>query len=571
VSPNSAGRSFLLLCDLAWLRVRKQWRALPADPRAQGQVVMMAIMLCFLAVIQHMMARAAFQLADVGAEGVAIGSPEGVLSVFLLLGAAFGLMTGVNRAVDVLYLRMDLDWTMVLPLERRGIMLARLAEVSLAVAGPVAFLSVPSMVAYAVTYRALYALVLWPLSLGAVSAAGGVVAVLLASATAGVGRSTRSRETWGLIASIAGALIWVLFMSRTSQGPGGMIDLLAQGIVTAMGRPGVGIVAMIALPFTWPALAMRLVACGYVAAGVGVAAVAAGASATAVWLTALACGRAYVRGLGRVSAGRRRLQPSRVARLATGTGVALQAGRTGLIRALVVRDWAILSRSPRLWQPMAMPIAWVGFTAMSLRARMPQGADLLMVGLVGSVAAALSSSVLSALAFGAEGQSFYHLATLPVSPLRRVVSKVAVFSLPPAVLGIAAAVMMQWGRGGLGDYLLAAIVAITASVTLSAVGMLLSIGDTDFAAQNPGQMRPGPAGCMGMLVTALVVGSGFGFLMMVRGLGKWFGMALVAADALGVVLLAGVCLGAVVPAVMRNAADVVRARERGEKPPSWGE
>lgn|GEM_PF-3485263 len=569
-------RTFRVLWDLTWLRIRRDWQVAQSNDRAVVRVLLTAAVSLVMAVLLYGLARSMFLLvaADRDAIGLLTSAPEGVLAIFLALGGGLGFMLGVSHANDALYLRSDLDWLMGLPLDRRGVVLARAGEIFLSVLGPVAVLSFPATLAYARSCGAWYSLAAYPLVLVSISAFVSTAAMLAMTLVGRLASTARAREALGLFGSVLGALLYLLLLLRKPTAPANLVDSLAEGLVKILDRPGTAVAAAVALPVVWPALAMRFITSGPVSTGLAIAVTGIAATAGAVWLLSIAAAGAYARGLGLSSAGRRRSRPRRTAPARTAAAASgASPGRAGVLPALIRRDWAILTRSPRLWQPMTMPLVWVIYI-LAIRPAGLGGADSLVRAALAALMPAIAGSTLSTMSLGVEGNSFYHLSTLPVSPHSRVTSKVLVFALPPALIGLVVVGVLFREAGTALDLLRAVLLVVTAAVTMTAVGLMTTAPDTNFEAVNPGQWQSGSAGCLSMLLTGLIVAMAFLLLTASRGLGRWLGVARSVSDTLGVVVLAIVCLGVIVPGAMRTAAAAVRARARGEVPPSlnlnWG-
>lgn len=566
---NGPLRSFRLLWDLAWLRSRRNWQLAQKDDKAILGTVFMALMVLVVTAVQYQLAYTLLELVEGNLDpmGMLSSAPESVLAIFLALGGGLALLLGVFRANDVLYLRSDLGWAMALPVDRRGVVLARVAETALGVAGPVALMSGPSMLAYVSLYHAWYILALCPLFIVGLSALGSTAAMLVMILAGGMAPTSRRREAVGLIGSIAGALMYLFFMLRSQMG-GNLVETLARGLAGILAGPAAALAAAAALPFVWPALAVRFISWGPVSTGMVVLAAGISGTAVAVWATVAAGAGAYARGLGRSgSANARRLTKPPASRHRAAMSkvpvraVPVQAGALG---ALARRDWAILTRSPRLWQPMAMPLAWVVYMMVS-RPPFPSG-DPLIMGALAALAAAVSAGMLAQMSFGAEGGSFFHLSTLPLSPLSRVTSKALVFALPAAAVGLILAGVLLRGAGTPADLLRAAALIITAALTMTSVTLALTVGDTNFEPEKLGQMQSAETGCLSMLLTGGIVALAYVVLMASRDLGRRLGAAPGTAATLGVAVVAAICFGAIIPAALRKAADAVRARGRGASP-----
>ncbi len=567
---SGPARTFWLLLGFARLRGRRRWQQAMSSEWGPFGVVLQAVFAIVIGVLVFSTARTAIRMAGAGAAagGFAVSSAEGVVAMFLLLGGSLGLVSGIGRAHDALYLRSDLDWLMKLPLNRVGVMLAEVAGTALGVAGQVALVAAPAVLAYAVEFGAWHSIVLCPLFVAALAVFDATASVLLASSLGKLANSIRRREVLGLIGSITGAMLWVLLMTRSQAGPSHLVDSLAQGVGKALENPAAGVIAVLALPLTWPGLALFYLARGGTAPGVLLVLLGVSAAGGAAWLISAAGARSYVRGLGRVGfrAGPARRPP--VARIGGASRRAVT--RTGILGALVARDWAIATRNPRLWQAMAMPLAYAVF----LLLRRPVGLVLtpgsLLPSGIGAGAAAMVAGPVAAMAFGIEGAAFYHLSVLPLPPITRVASKTVVFALPSALLGLVVAYAFLRPAGTPLEYIQASILVVTSAVAVTPLTLSLAVPQTDFESVTPGQSQPGSAGCMSMVVVLLVCSVGYGVLMAGRGIGIWLGLEAVAANLLGTLVLSGLSLGAFAPAVARGAADAVRARGRGQTVSTWG-
>lgn len=558
---NGPFRTFRLLWDLAWLRARRGRQLVQGDDRAVFRDLVVAIGSLILFVVQYNLARAMFLAVavDPNAIGMLTSAPEGVLAALLALSGGLGLVLGVFRANDVLFMRSDLDWMMGLPLNRRGIVLARAAETALGTIGPVVITSAPAMSAYAVQYGAWHALALYPLFLIALSALTSATAILVSILVGRLATTTRAREAIELVGSLLFAALYMLSMFRSPAGSAGLVDTAARGLAAALRSPAAVFAAALAAPVAWPALGLYFIANGPVSAGVLVVLVGLSGTAGVVWLLSIAGAGAYARGLGLSSARRRRATRAAAGRTAARS---MSVG-AGVLPALMRRDWAILTRSPRLWQPIAMPLAWAVYVLIS-RPRFLDASDFLMPAFA-AAAAAMVAGTLSMMSFGVEGSSFYHVSTLPLSPHSRVVSKVLVFALPPTVMGLVfAGVFVLRGTGTVADLLRAAVLVVTAAVTITAVGVMMTVGDTNFDAVNPRLRQTAESGCLSTLLIGVLLVSAYLVLKASQHIGLRLGLTAGAADACGIVLVAAVCLGGLVPAAVRNAAAAVRARGRGE-------
>lgn len=565
IAVNGPRKTFRLLWDFAWLRSRRNWQTARNDDKQVFGFLFMGLMVSVTMVFLYRLAFGMMEVVvfELDPAGLLPSAPEGVLGFFLALGGGVALFMGLSRANDVLYLRSDISWAMALPLDRRGVVLARVAETAVGVVGLVAVVSVPSLVAYVVLFSAWYVLALLPVVVVALALLGSAVGVLAVIMAGRLAASSRWREVAGLLGSIAGAMLYFLLWTRLPTA-GGMVDTLARSLVEVVGSPRTAIPALALLPVAWPALAIRFISWGPVSTGVLILAAGVSGTAATVWGLSVAGARAYARGLGQGATARPRRRAVAISRPRAESSRERLGG--GVLGALVRRDWAILTRSPRLWQAMAMPIAWIVYW-MVMRDPFLSG-DYLLMGGLGALASSVTAGTLAQMSFGIEGVSFYHLATLPVSPLSRVISKVLVFTLPAAVVGLALVLVMYRGGGSAADLLRAAALVITASITMVAATVMLTVGDTNFEATNPGQMHNASTGCLPMFLLGIVMIVAYLILLASRDIGRRVGVAPGVASTIGVVLVAAFCLGLIVPASLRNAAEAVKSRGRGVSLPS---
>lgn len=552
-----------VLWGLTWLHIRRRWRSAGGSGKAVLAVLFMVILGAVLSVFLYNLACTMFKLvaADFDPTGALPSAPEGVLAIFLAAGGGVGLLQGVFQANDIIHLRLDLDWLMALPLDRRGVVLSRIAEIAIGTAVTVALLTAPATVAYAWLFGSWHALVLYPVVLVALSTLGSAAAVFVMILVGRLAATTRAQETLGLISSLIAAAVYFLTMLRSRQSPGAIIDELSRGLLRALTGPAAGLAVWLALPFVWPAIALYYATWGPAAGGLLVAVAGTTGTAGAVWLLTAAVAGAYARGRGPSSIPARRGRRPVTAKVPARR---LPVGG-GPLSALMKRDWVILTRSPRLWQHMAWPLAWAVYMIISIPEGM-RAIDPLFIAGLGAAVAALAGGVLSTQSFGVEGTSFYQLATLPLSPLSRVKAKVLIFAAPPAFIGLIVAGFLLWGALWPMNVLRAVVLVVTAALTTTSLGVMLTVGETDFEAVHAGQRQPGPAGCLPALLSMLILGAGFVFLRLSRVLGEAAGITAGTADTLAVALLSVVLLCGLVPGALRRAAATVRAREHGSKP-----
>lgn len=565
---NGPLRTLKLLWDLMWLRRRRSGQLVREDERSFWQVFLMWLVIGVGMVMLFSFSCTLFRLvdpaSDVGLPPEIAFSAEQGLASFFAIGGFWGLMTGLAQTNDVLYARADLAWAMCLPLDRRGIMYARIAETAMAVIMPVAGFTLPAILAYALVLGAWPALLLAPLFVLGVTLLFSALSVVFSAMAGRWATTARAREIMGLLGSLVGAVLYVKMMTTSQQaGPRGM-EVMAKALARFLSSPAAATAALVAAPATWPALALHYLSGGRVFACILTVTVGLGMSAGVAWLVAASVAGTYYRSLGRsgVRAGRAKR------RAGDATGRSGQFRSTRILPALMGRDWAILTRSPRLWQPMMMQLAWVAYMVYTL-SRLPFGTlDPLMSGALGGAVAALLAQVLASMSMGVEGGSFYHLATLPLKPIDRVKSKVVVFGLPPVVLGLSAAVALQRGVPGILWLLWALALALTGATVATSITISNVAANTNFEAVNTKEWHKTPAsGFLAMLAVGLLCLIAYIIIKIALSLGEWMQVAPSFARTVAVVLIMAIYMGAIVPPVMRRAAAIVRARELSARVP----
>jgi hypothetical protein len=562
---NGPYRTFRLVSAFAWLRTR---RYLERNEGASLAIVIGAMFALAVGALVFNVARMMLLIAaaDVDLAGVMPDSNTAVLAFFCVVGAAIALFVAIGRANDVLFGRSDLDWALILPLDARGVGLARTAEVAVAAIASLVLVIMPACFALADVTGPWYVAVAGPLMLPAVAAVIASLAILFSAVIGRLAATSRARELGGLVGSLVGAGVWWLMVSR-SGGTAIALEPFANDLMGALSSRWTAAFELLALPLLWPALVLGYLAEGRVPLALALSVAGAVSSAGVTWWLSAAGGRAYLRALARSSGGGRR-----AARRVAGEerGRAVLPARFRVLGALVRRDLAILTRSPRLWQILTMPIVQLSFVLIGRQrlANVLSGDWLLSAGIV-SLFAAVVPSTLGLMYLGVEGRAFYHVSALPVGPHARVVSKTAVLALPGAAIGIVASLLLAGGQGTTADALRMPLMAVTASVTMAAVSIMASVGDTNFEAEHLKQLQSPATGCatgilmaMGALVCYLV-------LRAARDLGARVGLMPGVGDTVGVILLAAVLLLAVVPGCLRSAAKSLDARSRGAPPVAW--
>ncbi len=261
--------TFKLLWDFAWLRMRKGRELAKSDERASMQGFWMWIMILIFEFILYSVAGLMYRFANAGpvaAATVLPPTPAEVTGLFLLMGSAAGLMTGLAQTNDVLYGRSDLGWMMALPLHRSGVVYARVAETGLTVGGLVALFALPASLAYAAVFGAWYAVPLSAVFVLSLTVLVSAAAVLVAAFLGRWASSTRAREIMGLIGSLIGALLYMRVMTARSLELS-LPESIAQGLSRILGSPAAGVAALFAAPVLWPAAVLHLLAEGRFAAG----------------------------------------------------------------------------------------------------------------------------------------------------------------------------------------------------------------------------------------------------------------------------------------------------------------
>ena len=439
-----------------------------------------------------------------------------------VMGAAFIgiLLTSFGVLLQALYLSGDMDFLLSAPVPIRAVFLSKLMQAIVPNFGLICLLALPLLfgLGSAEHYNAAYyPLVVFSMAALALAAAG--VAGVLVMGIVHFFPARRAAEVLGFV----GAVITIL-CSQSGQ--------FAR--MSNVSEVQLQQAALVVSRFDMPWSPLSWAGRGLVHIGQGDWAVGAGmllgmvVFCCAVFLAApIAAERLYYSGWDSVSVAstrKRRTSVARPAAAGVGRRVRLRTGRGSPLRAIVVKDFAMLRRDLRNLSAMVTPIIMGVVYAILLvrgggepppgRGEAPdwfmQGfRDLLVFGDIGIslFVGWVLSTRLATISFSQEGRSWWILKTAPIGPPRLLTAKFIVAYLPVAVLGGAFLVILSVVRGvALGDVVFGLLVVALCYAALTGVGLAFGVMGANFAWDDPRRMVRGTAGCLSSIASIAALG-----------------------------------------------------------------
>ncbi len=548
---NEEPRGHEALWYLSRLTVRRRRETILENDREALATVVRGAVFLLLAWANHSMFVFVFGMLDALPVAVA---PELLLASSLLPGAVVGLMVGLMRANDALYLGAHVEMLLSLPVDTRWVMLTKTVWTWPYVLGIYMIIAFPPGLAYARILGIWPVMPIYLLAVPVSSLVCAAAAVLCLVVVGQVATSNRLREALGIIATVGVLIFYYLWFSVQGDAS---VQVAGEALVDIVNRVGDRLVAPWILPITWPAVSLRLINTGQPLAGWAALTAALVLSCLAVWFLSRSQAGLYTQSLTLTSA-----LSSRPRRRRERRRPGLLLVHRSPLGALLWRDWIIMRRNPRLWQNLVLPAGWVGLMLLQTWRQgtgfiSPLGWSCLAAGMAGYVA-----SQLAPLSFAFEQQSVYQVATLPVPSRLRVLSKLLAFGAPPAGLGMLMVSAVHYSSGSLQNMLPAVFLIAAASGVGTAFGLQSAAEHTDFAAARPWEQGTA-AGCTYALVTAIVLGLGYGALMLLITAGEYIGLSQLVNETVSALLLGAAVVFFVVPYQLRMASSALRMRLSG--------
>jgi ABC-2 type transport system permease protein len=488
----------------------------------------------------------------------------------LVMGAAFVgiLLTSFGVLLQALYLSGDMDFLLTAPVPIRAVFLSKLLQAIVPNFGLICLLALPLLfgLGSAEHYNAaFYPLVVFSLAALALAAAG--VAGVLVMGIVHFFPARRAAEILGFV----GALITIL-CSQSGQFAR-MSNLSEVQLQQA---------ALVVSRFDLPWSPLSWAGRGLVHIGQGDWVVGAGmlmgmvVFCCAVFLAALiAAERLYYSGWASVSVASTRKRRPGAARRSAGA-VALRArartGRGSPLRAIVVKDFAMLRRDLRNLSAMVTPIIMGVVYAILLvrgggepppgRGEAPewfmQGfRDLLVFGDIGIslFVGWVLSSRLATMGFSQEGRSWWILKTAPIGPTRLLTAKYIVAYLPVAVLGGGFLIVLSIVRSvALGDVVFGLLVVALCYAAMTGVNLAFGVLGANFQWEDPRRMVRGTAGCLSTIASVAVLGNCLVFFVAPVFAAPLLGLPALVGKVVGLALGTAACAACalVPPALVQN-------------------
>ncbi len=538
-------RDISALWFLTRARFSQGWRKLTSDARVFIGVLIFVIAMLLMAFANYRVFVLVFQtMGDSAAEPI--------LALPLLMGFILSLFVGLGYANDILYLSADLELLLSLPLNDRWVMLTKIAWVWPIVLAVQVVVAMPSCLAYAVVLGwwpvlAIYLLAVPVTSL--VTAALSTIALVLAGRVA---TSARLRESLGLLGAAAGAALYIGFLSMQSRVS---METVGEGLLRISDTAAPIWSGPLTLPLTWPAECLRLMNAGQMLTGWIAVLVAVALALGLTALLAFSGAMLYRMNLTITRRGRPHRQ--------SGGGRFLKVpARWAQMVALLMRDWIILTRNPRLWQGVIFPAAVFGFFFVQTWMRLPDIFSPLIWGCIAAgVAGVLAASQLAPMSFAGEYASFYHLGTLPISSRLRVLSKLVVFAAPPALFAAVLSAVAIRTTGSPGDLIMAWMLVTAASLSGTAVGIQSAADSTNFGRNNPVEAQSVRGGCLQFACIFFIMLFSYAMLRQLIAVAeRVVGLQQTAAEAIASVVISAVLIFVFVPAMIARASRVLQRR-----------
>lgn len=431
-----------------------------------------------------------------------------------VLGAAFIgiLLTSFGVLLQALYLSGDMDFLLSAPVPIRAVFLSKLLQAIVPNFGLICLLVLPLL--FGLGSAEHYTIAFYPLVLVAIAALALAAAGIAGFLVMGIVHFFPARRAAEILGFV-GALVTILCsqsgqfarMSNLSE-----VQLQqAALVVSRFDTPW--------SPLSWAGRGLVSIGQGQWAAGggllLGVVVVAGG-----IFLVALiAAERLYYSGWASVS-----VATTRKRRARTAAARSQRSGRASPVRAIVVKDLALLRRDLRNLAGMVTPIIMGIIYAIFLvrgggepppgRGEAPEWfmrgfRELLVFGDIGIALFVgwVLSTRLATTSFSQEGRSWWILKTAPIGPARLLTAKYAVAYLPVAFLGAAFLVILSIVRSvGFPDLVFGLLVVSLCFAALTGMGLAFGVIGANFEWEDPRRMVRGTVGCLGSLASIAALG-----------------------------------------------------------------
>ncbi len=553
-------RGYEALGYLTRLSIRRRWEIFSQDERkAVGTILFLACMLMLGGLI-HSVCMTIFTLLP---EMPFTIPPEAMLAPYLLVGAMLALGFGFSRANDTLYLSGDLSLLMTLPLDSQWVMLCKTMWTLPATLGVHALLNFPAALAYARVHGWWPVLPVYLLGIPAISLATAALAVFSLVTAGRIATSTRIREGLGLIGAVLGMVLYFGWFTSMGMEQRAM-EIAGRSLIEIAEKTGQFWLVPFSYPVTWPAAGLRFITTGRSAVGWVTVSGSLLLCLVLTWLLVRLQASHYVRTMASANTVSLPRRKTRTGRRRGGYGPPYRS----LLGALMWRDWIIMGRNPRLWQTLIFPVGWICLMAFQ---NWTQAIPLrtLNWSCVGAGAAGYIGALMAPLALAFEGDSVYHLVTLPLTTRLRVYSKLLMYSIPPAVLALFMLLLVHVPAGDVG-YLLPSLFLVAAgSLTGAAFGLVSAAEHTDFTSQQPWDQSRA-SGCAYILILLLVLLLAYGVLRMFIAGGEHLGVPGLLNETIASVIVALILVRSLVPYLLDQASNMLHSRLTGKGRPSQG-
>ncbi len=453
------------------------------------------------------------------------------LPVLLLTGLFFGVMfTSFGVLLQALYLAGDMDFLLAAPVPIRAVFVAKLIQAVLPNFGLFALFGLPALYGFGKSggYNFLYyPLVLFVMVALTLAATG--LSSLLVMAVVRVLPPRRAAEILGFIGATAGVICSQLgnFSQSIGEAAGSSPGAVSGALSFAMRAKTLW------FPLNWAGQGLVDIGEGRWLPGTALLALTFGLTSVGFWLALVAAERLYYTGWAGMQVVARKRKPVRAVSPSraqeTGTVSPVERLLPGPVRGIVRKDFLMLRRDLRNLAQLISPLIvgiMLSLTFLRGGGEPPPGRGeapawfmesfrtLLGFGSVG-VSLFVSWILLGRLAgmsFSEEGKSFWVLKASPVSARQMLAAKFLVAYLPALTLGWAFLIvigLLQKILPGQFLYMLWVVALCLAGLN----GILLGFGaaGANFKWDDPRRMNAGGLGCLGQVVTLLLLPLSLGF------------------------------------------------------------
>ena len=500
------------------------------------------------------------------------------IPVLILTGMFAGiLLSSFGVLLQALYLSGDMDFLLVFPLPISAVFITKLLQAVLPNLGLVSLFGLPVLFGLGVSggYHFLYypLLVLILIALALVAAGISSLLVML------VARVFPARRVAEVIAFFGAT--FAIICSQLGNFSNSFADDAefsgeqASGLVNLLMKANT-----LWLPTNWAGRGLVDIGEGRWLSGTLFVALTLGLSSLGFWLTLVTAERWYYSGWARMQVVARKKKPVRTAprsvdvsilrqaqdnaspRADVGAGLSSWANRllTAPVRAIVGKDFLVMRRDLRNLSQLISPLIFgVVYSLMIFRTggEPPPGRGEAPGWFMESLRVALSYSNigmalfvgwmlltrLAGIGFSMEGKNYWLLKAAPLSAAQLLLAKFLVAYLPTLALGGIFLIIISVVQGISPGAFLYSLVAFVFSLA-GMNGILIGSGaaGANLNWDDPRKMNAGSVGCLGQIITFLVLPISMGLFLAPLGLAIALQIPLAYGYLIGAVLGVGVCL-----------------------------